>query len=136
MAETSEKIIFSNLPLMKVEINLPENHDKIKWLDYIPTKDSRIKEKFVEAYGIGVKVLGNSDKKTASYYSMPSSINAQLAKVTTELHEMFARATDYVCKHPEIWKSFGFPEEYWQRALDSFYKSDKVISGRLDFSIT
>lgn len=49
---------------------------------------------------------------------------------------MFARATDHVCKHPEIWNSFGFPEEYWQRALDSFYKGDKVISGRLDFSIT
>lgn len=39
-------------------------------------------------------------------------------------------------KHPELWPSYGFPEAFWPRAIESFERGDKPVSGRMDFSIS
>ena len=44
-------------------------------------------------------------------------------------------ATAYVLKHPELWPTYGFPDAFWPRAIESFERGDKTVSGRMDFSI-
>lgn len=67
---------------------------------------------------------------------MKGSPHQKLVVATKELHEMFLAATTHVLKNPLLWRTFDFPEAYWERAIKSFQNGDKTISGRLDFSVT
>ena len=118
-------------PLALATVTLPPDHGNVRnWMDTsLP---------HVEVFcNIGGSNLSNPlDQKTATYLQIPSSTHAALHKATTKLHSMFVKATEHVCRTPELWPAFGFPSQYWPRALASFFTGDKVISGRFDFSVT
>jgi glutathionylspermidine synthase len=109
---------------------LPRNHRDADWLD-----DSRPScQVFIHKYGRSL--VAHPDQASASYFTMDAWLQAELARITTELHGMFVKATEHVCKNPELWPDFGFPAQYWPRALASFYQADKVLCGRFDLSVT
>ena len=123
MSKESTKIA----PLVRASVTLPPDHSKKH--DWMDTSVPYVKV-FFDLNGSSL------EWRTASYVQIPSSTHAALCKATTELHSMFVKATEHVCKTPELWPAFGFPSQYWPRALASFFTSDKVISGRFDLSIT
>ena len=117
--------------LVRASVMLPPGHGNMHdWMDR--------SQPYVKVYSdvYGLNLVDSPDKKTATYFQIPSSTHAALCKATTELHSMFVKATEHVCKTPELWPAFGFPSQYWPRALASFFTGDKVIFGRFDFSIT
>ena len=118
-------------PLVGTSVTLaPQNANVHSWMnDHLP----HVKMYF-DIYGSNL--LDSLDQKTATYIQIPSSTHAALHKATTKLHSMFVKATEHVCRTPELWSTFGFPSQYWPRALASFFTGDKVISGRFDFSVT
>jgi len=95
-------------------------------------------------------MCGDPEKKTSSYATIPSSTHATLRKATNDLHAMFTSATQHVCENPKYWKSFGFPDYFWKRAIESFFSGNRmlmgkclcifpfliVVLGRFDFSVT
>ena len=127
MSRESSKIA----PLVQASVTLPPEHsNKHDWMNHsLPYV-----KVFFDQYGSNL--VNSPDQKTTTYLQIPSSTHAALCKATTELHSMFVKATEHVCKTPELWPAFGFPSQYWRKALTSFFSGDKVISGRFDFSIT
>ena len=127
MSKESAKVA----PLVCASVTLPPNHGDIhNWMD---TSLPHVKV-FYDLYGSNL--ASTPEQKTTTYIQIPSSTLAALCKATTELHSMFVKATEHVCRTPELWPAFGFPSQYWPRALASFFTGDKVISGRFDFSVT
>ena len=127
MSNQSTKIA----PLVRASVILPPGHGNTHdWMDY---SQPYVKVFFDQH---GSNLVNSPDQKMTTYVQIPSSTHAALRKATTELHSMFVKATEHVCKTPELWPAFGFPSQYWPRALASFFTGDKVISGRFDFSIT
>lgn len=122
----------SPLPaLSQIEFNLPANHyEKIDWIDV----NLRPIQLFADTYGI--HAIDDPQQTTSKYFTMPSSTHLELRKATTELHQMFASATEYVLNNPQYWPYFGFPREYWPMAQRSFQRSDKNLSGRFDFAVS
>jgi glutathionylspermidine amidase/synthetase len=108
---------------------LPINHESIQWLDL--TKPST--HEFINKNGATIADPGQT---LSTYFEISSSIHDELKVATNELHAMFTAATDHVLKNPEYWPRFEFPQFFWNRAVKSFSKGDKPLSGRLDFSIT
>ena len=118
-------------PLVRASVTLPPDHsNKHDWMDHsLPYV-----KVFYSLYG--TNLVTSPDQKTTTYLQIPSSTHAALCKATTELHSMFVKATEHVIRTPELWPAFGFPSQYWRKAMYSFFTGDKVISGRFDFSIT
>lgn len=117
-------------PLAVVGFDLPANHSSIHWLDpSLPYVQA-----FQSAYGWN---LVTNPEQTSSYYiTIAARTYAALQQATPKLHRQFIEATRYVLKHPELWPSYGFPEAFWPRAIESFERGDKTVSGRMDFSIS
>jgi glutathionylspermidine synthase len=112
--------------------DLPPNHSTIEWLT--PSPKNPAVELFQQKYG--KQMCDDPEKKTSFFYTISSSTHAALRKATTELHAMFVHATEHVCENPRYWKSFGFPDYFWKRAIHSFYQGGRLLMGRFDFSIT
>lgn len=109
---------------------LPNNHEaKRDWLD--------LSLPYIQAFSNTFPGLTIAKKgaKTALYYEASLHLIQQLISVTNELHRMFVIATEHVIAHPNSWATFGFPPQFWPRALRSFAANDHTFSGRLDFSI-
>lgn len=117
--------------LNQIEFNLPPNHyEKTDWIDV----NLRPIQLFADTYGI--HAVEDPQQTTSKYFTMTASSHSELRKATTELHQMFALATEYVLNNPHYWPNFGFPAEYWPMAQRSFQRSDKNLSGRFDFAIS
>jgi len=80
-----------SLPLRREIVNLPRDHSNIQWLDPATPGVGE----FIDQYGGGV---APAQASTAAYYTMPSSVHAELRAATQELHRMFIEATRHVLR--------------------------------------
>lgn len=114
--------------LSQLSVNLPAERNN--WLD----RRLACVDFFVAKFG--ANLTSDQSQQKSSFYVMNGNTHYQLQLATKELHSMFISATEHVLRTPLLWKTFDFPEAYWERAKKSFEQGDKTISGRLDFSMT
>ncbi|KAL5477215.1 hypothetical protein EMCRGX_G023976, partial [Ephydatia muelleri] len=100
MSNQSTKIA----PLVRASGILPPGHGNTR--DWMDSSQPYVKVFFDQH---GSNLVNSPDQKTTTYVQIPSSTHAALRKATTELHSMFVKATEHVCKTPELWPAFGFP---------------------------
>jgi glutathionylspermidine synthase len=93
---------------------------------------------YIEAFAkcdTGLALVRYPEQVTSLYYEASVSLIQQLGTATNDLHRMFVAATEAVLSNCGCHATFGFPPQYWPRALKSFTNGDRTFSGRLDFSV-